>query len=60
MTPEQKVDTLIGMIGLIKQFGGDPKQMLREVLSTLSPEQQAQLKADPKTQAQLRALMDML
>lgn len=60
MSPEQKVETLVGMIAVIKQFGGDPKEMLRETLLSLSNEQKAALKADPKTQAQLRALMAML
>ena len=60
MAPAQKVETILGMIGVIKAFGGDPKQMLRDAIGGLTPEQQAQLKADPKTQAQLRALLDAL
>jgi len=60
MSPAEKVETLVGMIGVLKAFGGDPKQMLREAIGGLSPEQKQQLAADPKTQAQLRALLDAL
>lgn len=60
MAPAEKVETLIGMIGVFKAFGGDPKQMLREAIGSLTPEQKKQLAADPKTQAQLRALLDAL
>ena len=60
LSPAQKVELMLGMIGVVKQFGGDPKEMLRDVIRGLSPEEKARLAADPKTKAQLRALLDLL
>lgn len=60
MTPEQKVDTLVGMIALVKQFGGDPKAMLKEVLATLPEEQRAAMAADPQMRAQLQTLLNLM
>jgi len=58
--PEEKVELMLGMIGVVKQFGGDPKEMLREVIRGLSPEEKARIAADPQTKAQLQALLDTL
>lgn len=60
MTPEQKVDTLVGMIAVIKQFGGDPKEFLRDAIRSLSEDQRRALAADPQARRQLQALLDML
>lgn len=60
MTPMQKVDTLVGMIGLVKQMGGDPKAMLAEVLRTLPEEQRRAIAADPVARKQLQSLLDIM
>lgn len=60
MTPEEKIDTLVGMIGLTKQMGGDPKAMLAEVLRTLPEDQRRALAADPVARQQLQALLRLM
>lgn len=60
LSPAQQVETLLGLFGVIKQFGGDPAAMLRDVIRDLSPEQKARIAADPALKAQLGALLKAL
>ncbi len=60
MTPEQKVDTIMAMVGLMKQFGGDPREMFKEVIASLPEDQREQIARDPQLKAQLRAFLDAL
>ncbi|MBL8672395.1 MAG: hypothetical protein JNK11_17175 [Alphaproteobacteria bacterium] len=60
LSMQEKVDVIAGMVGVVKQFGGDPKQMLRDVIRGLTVEQKAQIARDPRLKAQLQKLLEIL
>lgn len=56
----EKVEVLAGMLGVVQSLGGSPKEMLRQVIRDMSPEEKRQVAADPVLKAQLQRLLDLL